>query len=314
MQKTDKIYVAGHLGLVGSAVVRCLQGKGYNNLLLRSREELDLLEHSKVVNLFEQEKPNTVIICAAKVGGIHANSTQRADFIYENLTIQNNIIWNAFKFGVKSLVFLGSSCIYPKFAKQPICENELLSGYLESTNQPYAVAKIAGIELINSLRHQYGCDYFSVMPTNLYGVNDNFDYANSHVLPALLRKLVEAKAEGRKEIVVWGTGSPLREFMLSDMCADAIVYLLEHLKKDSLPSGVSHINIGSGHEISIKDLTHLIADIVGYTGEIVHDLSKPDGTPRKLLDCSLLKSLGWEHPEDMTLEKGIRQTYAWYRR
>ncbi len=305
----DKIFIAGHNGLVGSAVLRNLSERKAN-LLLRDRSALDLLDFVAVKEFLVKEKPDVVILCAAKVGGIYANNIQRADFIYQNLTIQNNIIWNSFTSGVRTLVFLGSSCIYPKYAKQPICESELLSGYLESTNQPYAIAKIAGIELVNSLRRQYNCDYFSVMPTNLYGINDNFDLENAHVLPMLLRRVIDAKRDNKREIVLWGTGKPLREFMLSDACASAIVYLLEHFNPKDLPQ-VSHINVGSGHEVSIKDLAHLIVKVVGYEGNIVHDITKPDGTPRKLLDCSLLHDLGWRHPS-ITLEDGVKLAYDWY--
>ena len=312
MHKDGKIFVAGHGGLVGSALVRRLTRGGYTNIVTRSRRELDLLHKEAVAEFYMRERPEVVILAAARVGGIHANNTHRADFIYENLMIQTNVVWGAYQSGVKQLVFLGSSCIYPRNAPQPIPEEALMAGSLEDTNQPYAVAKIAGIELVNSLRRQHGCRYFSVMPTNLYGPNDNFSLENSHVLPALIRKVVEAKREGREELVVWGTGSPLREFMHSDACADAIVYLLENLDPLSLPATCSHVNIGSGHEISILELTRLIARVVGYEGRIVQDLSKPDGTPRKLVDCSLLSQLGWRHPEELTLERGIRETVEWF--
>jgi len=312
MLKNSKIFVAGHGGLVGSALVRRLTQGGYTNIVTRSRRELDLLHKEAVAEFYLRERPEVVILAAARVGGIHANNTQRADFIYENLMIQTNIVWGAYQAGVKQLVFLGSSCIYPRNAPQPIPEGALMAGSLEDTNQPYAMAKIAGIELVNSLRRQHGCRYFSVMPTNLYGPNDNFSLENSHVLPALIRKVVEAKAQGREDLVVWGTGSPLREFMHSDACADAIVYLLENLDPLALPPTCSHINIGSGQEISILELTRLIARVVGYEGRIVQDTSKPDGTPRKLVDCSLLARLGWRHPEGLTLERGIRETVEWF--
>ena len=312
MYKSSKIFVAGHGGLVGSALVRRLTQGGYTNIVTRSRRELDLLHKEAVAEFYLRERPEVVILAAARVGGIHANNTHRADFIYENLIIQTNVVWGAYQAGVQQLVFLGSSCIYPRNAPQPIPEAALFTGPLEDTNQPYAMAKIAGIELVNSLRRQHGCKYFSVMPTNLYGPNDNFSPESSHVLPALIRKVFEAKVEGRKELVVWGTGTPLREFMHSDACADAIVYLLENLDPLTLPPTCSHINVGSGHEISILELTRLIAREVGYEGSIVQDTSKPDGTPRKLVDCSLLAQLGWRHPEDFTLERGIRETSEWF--
>jgi len=313
MKQDSKVFVAGHGGLVRSALVRRLtRGGGYSNIVTRSRRELDLLNKEAVAEFYLRERPEVVILAAARVGGIHANNTYRADFIYENLTVQTNVMWGAYQAGVKQLVFLGSSCIYPRNAPQPIPEAALLSSPLEDTNQPYSIAKIAGIELVNSLRRQHGCEYFSVMPTNLYGPNDNFSLENSHVLPALIRKVVEAKREGREELVVWGTGSPLREFMHSDACADAIVYLLENLDPLELPATCSHINVGSGHEISILELTRLIARVVGYEGRIVQDTSKPDGTPRKLVDCSLLARLGWRHPEGISLESGIRETVEWY--
>ena len=310
INKSDKIYVAGHRGLVGSALVRNFEAKGYTNLVVRTREELDLLDGDAVRKFYREQKPDVVVLAAAKVGGIHANNTKRADFIYQNLMLQTNVVWGAFEAGVREFVFLGSSCIYPKFAPQPMPESCLLTSELEMTNRPYALAKIAGLELIQSLRHQYGCSYFSVMPTNLYGVNDNFHPMDSHVLPAILKRVHDAKVNGDKQLVVWGTGSPLREFMLSDDCADAIIFLLENLRAvDFNGSAFSHVNIGSGQEISILELTKLISKVVGFDGEIVQDLTKPDGTPRKLLDCSFLTQLGWQ--AKTSLEKGIEKTYEW---
>jgi len=303
-----KIYIAGHRGLVGSALVRTLRAKGYDDLILKTREELDLLDAKAVDKFYKKESPDVVILAAAKVGGIQANNTQRADFIYQNLRIQNNVIWGAYKADVKRLVCLGSSCIYPKNAPQPMPESCLLSSPLELTNRPYAVAKIAGLELVNSLRNQYGCDYFSVMPTNLYGINDNFHPVDSHVLPAFLRRVVEAKDE--KELVIWGSGTPKREFLFSDDCAEAIVFLLEQ-KKLKFPSQYeSHINIGSGQEISILDLVLLISKIVGFKGVVLNDPSKPDGTMRKLLDSGILNTMGWA--AKTPLEDGIRKTLDWY--
>jgi GDP-L-fucose synthase len=293
---------------VGSALVRTLRAKGYDDLILKTREELDLLDAKAVDKFYKKESPDVVILAAAKVGGIQANNTQRADFIYQNLRIQNNVIWGAYKADVKRLVCLGSSCIYPKNAPQPMPESCLLSSPLELTNRPYAVAKIAGLELVNSLRNQYGCDYFSVMPTNLYGINDNFHPVDSHVLPAFLRRVVEAKDE--KELVIWGSGTPKREFLFSDDCAEAIVFLLEQ-KKLKFPSQYeSHINIGSGQEISILDLVLLISKIVGFKGVVLNDPSKPDGTMRKLLDSGILNTMGWA--AKTPLEDGIRKTLDWY--
>ena len=293
---------------MGSALVRTLRAKGYDDLILKTREELDLLDAKAVDKFYKKESPDVVILAAAKVGGIQANNTQRADFIYQNLRIQNNVIWGAYKADVKRLVCLGSSCIYPKNAPQPMPESCLLSSPLELTNRPYAVAKIAGLELVNSLRNQYGCDYFSVMPTNLYGITDNFHPVDSHVLPAFLRRVVEAKDE--KELVIWGSGTPKREFLFSDDCAEAIVFLLEQ-KKLKFPSQYeSHINIGSGQEISILDLVLLISKIVGFKGVVLNDPSKPDGTMRKLLDSGILNTMGWA--AKTPLEDGIRKTLDWY--
>lgn len=298
MNKDQKIYVAGHRGLVGSAICANLQSRGYKNIVHKTRAEMDLLDQTAVKKFFETEKPDVVFLAAAKVGGIHANNTYRADFIFENLQVQNNVIWSAHLAGVSRLVFLGSSCIYPKLAPQPMLENCLLTSPLEYTNRPYALAKIAGMELVQCLRTQYGRDYFSVMPTNLYGPNDNYDLQNSHVLPALIRKYLDAKKNNLPQVVVWGTGSARREFMYSLDCADAIVHLAETFSAAKIEetigkTGWSHVNIGSGEEVSIKELSLMIAELVEYPGKIVFDTSMPDGTPRKLLDVSLLRDLGW---------------------
>ena len=301
MNKQDKIYVAGHRGMVGSAIVRNLQQKGFTNLVLKTSAELDLRNQAAVNDFFEKEKPTHIIVAAAKVGGIQANNTFRADFIYENLMIEANLIHAAFVNKAAKLLFLGSSCIYPKLAPQPLSEDYLLTGLLEQTNEPYAVAKIAGIKMCESYRLQYGCDFISAMPTNLYGTNDHYDLNNSHVLPALIRKFHEAKLRGDKEVVVWGTGKPLREFMHCDDLADACIFLMNNY------SDLQFVNIGVGDDISIFDLAHLIKNIVGFEGELIFDTSKPDGTPRKLMDVSKLHSLGWKHT--IGLEQGIRRTY-----
>lgn len=306
MDLQSKIYIAGHRGMVGSAIHRNLQKKGFLNFVTRSSAELDLRNQQQVDAFFELEKPEYVFLAAAKVGGIQANNTYRADFLYENLMIQNNVIHSAYKHGVKKLMFLGSSCIYPKLAPQPLKEEYLLSGYLEETNEPYAIAKIAGIKLCENYRRQYGCDFIAVMPTNLYGPNDNYNLNNSHVLPALIRKFHEAKEQHLPQVVMWGSGSPLREFLHADDLGDACVYLMQQY------SGTTHVNIGTGEDISIKDLALLIKSIVGYTGEITNDLSKPDGTPRKLMDVSFLHSLGWSHR--IGLEEGIRRVYDDFRK
>src|ERR1700761_8579307 len=288
--------------MVGSALVRNLQEQGFANIVYRTSKELDLCVQKDVDTFFEEEKPEYVFLAAAKVGGIQANNTYRADFIYENLMMQNNIIHASFKNKVKKLMFLGSSCIYPKLAPQPLKEEYLLTGELEYTNEPYAIAKIAGIKMCESYHKQYGCNFISVMPTNLYGKNDNYDLNNSHVLPALLRKFHDAKENNALTVTVWGTGTPLREFMYADDMADACVYLMKNY------NGEKFVNIGVGNDISIKDLAHLIKNIVGYQGEIVFDKTKPDGTPRKLMDVSYLHSLGWKHKVD--LEEGIKKVYA----
>jgi GDP-L-fucose synthase len=301
MQQQDKIYVAGHRGMVGSAIVRRLQRDGFNNIVTRASAELDLRNQGAVEAFFTEEKPDYVFLAAAKVGGIVANNTYRGQFIYENMMIQNNVIHHAYLNGVKKLMFLGSSCIYPKMAPQPLKEDYLLTGILEPTNEPYAIAKIAGIKMCDAYRAQYGCNYISVMPTNLYGPNDNYDLNNSHVLPALLRKFHEAKVNQAPEVVVWGTGSPLREFLHADDMADACFYLMQHYNDEGL------VNIGVGEDISIKDLALTIKDIVGYTGSLVFDTTKPDGTPRKLMDVSKLHGLGWK--AKINFREGITNVY-----
>jgi len=301
MQFTSKIYIAGHRGMVGSAILRNLQKKGFTNFILKTSSELDLRNQEQVNAFFAKEKPEYVFLAAAKVGGIQANNVYRADFLYENLMIQNNVIHAAYENQVTKLMFLGSSCIYPKLAPQPLKEEYLLSGYLEDTNEPYAIAKIAGIKLCESYHRQYGCNFISVMPTNLYGPNDSYNLNNSHVLPALIRKFHEAKENKNKSVEMWGTGSPLREFLHADDLGDACVYLMQNY------NGSQHVNIGTGTDLSIKDLALLIQKIVGFEGEITHDLSKPDGTPRKLMDVSLLHSLGWKHT--IELEEGIKHVY-----
>ncbi|MFW6049304.1 MAG: GDP-L-fucose synthase family protein [Candidatus Bipolaricaulota bacterium] len=313
MDKSDTIYVAGHKGMVGSAIVRELREEGFDNLVLRSHSDLDLLDQEATFEFFEEEAPEYVALAAAKVGGIMANDTYRAQFIYENIQIQNNVIHAAYENDVKKLIFLGSSCIYPKYAPQPIKEEHLLSGKLEDTNEPYAIAKIAGIKTCENYYRQYGSNFYSVMPTNLYGPNDNFDLETSHVLPALLRKFYEAEAEDRDKVTLWGTGEPEREFMHVDDMADAFVYLLEEVEaEDVYDKGITHINIGTGKDLSINELAELIAHVVGYEGQITHDLSKPDGTPKKLLDVSRLHELGWE--ARIPLREGIKVTLDWYKK
>lgn len=307
-----KIYVAGHTGMVGSAITCELQKKGYKNLILKNYPGLDLIRQADVEKFFESEKPEIVIVAAAKVGGIFANNTYRAEFIYDNLMIEANIIHNAYKAGVEKLIFLGSSCIYPKLAPQPLKEEYLLSDYLEFTNEPYAIAKIAGIKLCENYYRQYGCNFFSVMPTNLYGPNDNFDLNTSHVLPAFIRKFHEAKEKNQPEVVIWGTGKPLREFLYVEDLADAILFLMEKVDaKDLYDQGITHLNIGTGKDISVLELAKLIAEVIGYKGKIVHDETKPDGTPRKLLDVTRINSLGWKYKTE--LREGIERTYRWYR-
>lgn len=301
MQKHDKIFVAGHRGMVGSAIVRKLKKEGFENLALRTSAELDLRSQQAVMDFFESEKPDFVFLAAAKVGGIVANNTYRADFIYENLAIQNNVIHQSYRAGVKKLLFLGSSCIYPKLAPQPIKEEYLLTGELEQTNEPYAIAKIAGLKMCESYHRQYGCQFISVMPTNLYGPNDNYDLNNSHVLPALIRKFYEAVEQNKSEVTIWGSGKPKREFLHVDDLADACFFLMQNY------NGEWALNIGTGEDISIAELAELIKGISGFKGKLVFDSSKPDGTPRKLLDVSRIHSLGWKHR--INLEEGIRSIW-----
>lgn len=301
MDKKAKIYVAGHNGMVGSAIVRALNVLGYTNLLLKTSKELDLRVQSEVQSFFEKEKPEYVFLAAAKVGGIEANNTYRADFLYENLMIQNNVIHQSYVHGVEKLLFLASSCIYPKFSPQPIKEEYLLTGLLEPTNEPYAIAKIAGVKMCENYNRQYGCNFISVMPTNLYGPNDNYDLKNSHVLPALLRKFHESKLNAAATVEVWGSGTPKREFLHVDDLAKACLHLMETYQ------GNVSVNIGTGEDVSIKDLALMIKEIVGFQGEICWNTSKPDGTPRKLLDVSLIHSLGWKH--EIELMEGIKRVY-----
>jgi len=301
MELNSKIYVAGHRGMVGSAIVKDLKSRGFHNIVTRTSTELNLIDQRAVSDFFEAEKPEYVFLAAAKVGGIVANNTYRADFLYENIMIQSNVIHESYANGVKKLLFLGSTCIYPKLAPQPLKEDALLTGLLEETNEPYAIAKISGIKMCDAYRDQYDCDFISVMPTNLYGLNDNYDLQNSHVLPALLRKFHEAKINGDKEVNVWGSGTPLREFLHASDMANACVYLMLNYNDRGF------VNIGTGKEISIKDLAHLIKKITGFEGEIVFDHTKPDGTPRKLTDTTKLNGLGWKHA--IELEEGIAQVY-----
>jgi len=301
MDKFSKIYIAGHRGMVGSAIKRKLEKEGFENLILRGSSELDLRNQQQVADFFEQEKPDYVFLAAAKVGGIVANNTYRAEFLYDNLQIQNNVIHNSYLNGVKKLMFLGSSCIYPKMAPQPLKEEYLLTGLLEETNEPYAIAKIAGIKMCDAYRAQYGCNYISAMPTNLYGYNDNYHPQNSHVLPAMIRRFHEAKEQGAATVTIWGTGSPKREFLFADDLAEACYYLMQNYNEPGL------VNIGTGEDLSIKDLAYLIKDITGYEGEITFDTTKPDGTPRKLMDVSKLHSKGWKH--HTSLQQGIELAY-----
>jgi len=301
MDKNSKIYIAGHRGMVGSAIYRKLEKEGYTNFVTRTSVELDLRDQLAVANFFKEEKPEYVFLAAAKVGGIIANNTYRADFLYENLQIQNNIIHSSYLNGVKKLLFLGSSCIYPKMAPQPLKEEYLLTGLLESTNEPYAIAKIAGIKMCDAYRAQYGCNFISVMPTNLYGYNDNYHPQNSHVLPALIRRFHEAKLQNLPSVTIWGTGAPKREFLFADDLAEACYYLMQNYNEEGL------VNIGTGEDLSIKDLALLIKSIIGYEGEINFDASKPDGTPRKLMDVTKLHSKGWKHK--IRLQEGIKLAY-----
>lgn len=304
MDKESKIYVAGHTGLVGSAITRNLKENGYMNIICKTHKELDLMNQKNVRNFFFSEKPEYVFLAAAKVGGINANNNAQADFIYENLMIETNVIKAAHDFGVKKLMFLGSSCIYPRMCQQPIKEEYLLSSYLEPTNEGYALAKISGLKMCQFFKKQYRDNFISVMPTNLYGPNDNFDLNTSHVVPALIRKFHEAKIQNKSYVEVWGTGEPRREFLYVDDMADACIYLMKNY------NGIDHINIGTGTDITIKELTSIISKVIGFKGEILFDLSKPNGTPRKLLDVTKINSLGWKYTTD--LQSGIENTYNWF--
>lgn len=315
MHKAARIYIAGHQGLVGSALCRRLQAEGYANLILRSRQELDLINQEAVRSFFEKERPEYVFLAAAKVGGILANNTYPAEFIFENLAVQCNVIHSAWQTGVKRLLFLGSSCIYPKMAPQPMREEHLLAGPLEATNEPYAIAKIAGIKMCESYNRQYGTRFVSVMPTNLYGPNDNFDLASSHVLPAMIRKFHEAKLSGASEMLVWGTGTPRREFLHVDDMVAACVFVME-LPEEVVVSQFAHyplqpfVNVGTGLDVSIRELAEIVREVVGFGGGLRFDTSKPDGTPRKLLDVSRLHSLGWR--SKIELREGVQATYSWF--
>jgi GDP-L-fucose synthase len=301
MDKNAKIYIVGHRGMVGSAIFRKLEKEGFTNIITRVSSQLDLRSQQQVADFFEQEKPEYVFLAAAKVGGIIANNTYRAEFLYDNLQIQNNVIHSSYVNGVKKLMFLGSSCIYPKMAPQPLKEDYLLTGLLEETNEPYAIAKIAGIKMCDAYRAQYGCNYISVMPTNLYGYNDNYHPQNSHVLPALIRKFHEAKEQNSKAVTIWGTGTPKREFLFADDLAAACYYLMQNYNEEGL------VNVGTGEDLSIKDLALLVKEIIGFTGDIQFDTTKPDGTPRKLMDVSKLHSQGWKHT--VALNEGIKLAY-----
>ncbi len=298
MEKDSKIYVAGHRGMVGSAIMRGLRKNGFDNLIFRKSKELDLRDQAAVNEFFRKERPDYIFLAAAKVGGIMANNVYRADFLYENLMIQSNVIHAAYQNGVKKLMFLGSSCIYPKLAPQPLKEEYLLTGLLEPTNEPYAIAKIAGIKMCDAYRAQYGCSFISAMPTNLYGPNDNYDLQNSHVLPALIRKFLTAKKNDDPSVILWGTGTPLREFMHADDLADACLFLMSNFDE------AGFVNVGTGVDLTIRDLSEMIKKIVGYEGDIIQDTTKPDGTPRKLMDVSKIHAMGWQH--QISLEEGIR--------
>jgi GDP-L-fucose synthase len=313
MDLKDKIYIAGHRGLVGSAIVRQLESRGFTNLLMHTHKELDLTNQAQVQTFFKQEKPNYVILAAAKVGGIHANNTYPADFIYQNIMIEANVVNASYENKVKRLLFLGSTCIYPKAVEQPMREDALLTDVLESTNEPYALAKIAGIKLCESYNRQYGTDFRSVMPTNLYGINDNFHPENSHVIPALMRRFHEAKASNDAEVIVWGTGNAMREFLYVDDMAEASLFVLELDEKTyqaNTISMLSHINVGTGKDVTIKKMAETMKQVVGYEGNLTFDTTKPDGSPRKLIDVSRLSNMGWRYCID--LEKGLKKTYKWY--
>ena len=314
MNLNDKIYIAGHRGLVGSAVLRNLESKGFNNLLTKSHKDLDLTNQTKVKNFFDKEKPDYVILAAAKVGGIYANNTYPADFIYQNTMIETNIIHSAYENKVKRLLFLGSTCIYPKEIKQPMQEDALLSNKLEPTNEPYALSKILGIKLCESYNRQHGTDFRSVMPTNLYGINDNFDPENSHVIPGLMQRFHNAKINNDNEVMVWGTGNAMREFLFVDDMAEASLFVLgidkEIYDENTLPM-ISHINVGSGKDITIKELAEIMKEVVGFEGKITFDNTKPDGSPRKLIDVSRLSKMGWKN--STSLREGLELTYNWYK-
>jgi len=313
LHKSDKIYVAGHRGLVGSAVIRQLEERGFTNLLVRTHKELDLINQTEVQTFFKQEKPDYIILAAAKVGGIHANNIYPADFIYQNIMIEANIINSAYETKIKRLLFLGSTCIYPRSVEQPMREDSLLTGVLEPTNEPYAIAKIAGIKLCESYNRQHGTDFRSVMPTSLYGINDNFHPENSHVIPALMRRFHEAKINNSPEVVVWGTGNAMREFLYVDDMAKASLFVLELNKKTyqaNTSPMLSHINIGTGVDITTRELAETMKQIVGFEGELIFDTNKPDGAPRKLIDVSRLSKMGWNY--NVSLADGLKQTYKWY--
>ena len=309
--RNKKVYLAGHTGMVGSAILRELESRGYKNIIYKDFSELDLRNQSEVQKFFDETKPEIVIIAAAKVGGILANNTYLAEFLYDNLMIEANLIHSSYLIKVEKVVFLGSSCIYPKLAPQPLKEEYLLTDTLEFTNEPYAIAKIAGIKLCENYYRQYGCNYISAMPTNLYGPNDNFNLETSHVLPALMRKFHEAKVQGKDSVTIWGTGKPLREFMYVEDLANAIVFMMENIEaKDLYEVGITHLNVGSGKDITIADLAKLISEIVGFNGKIVYDSTKPDGTPRKLMDVTRINSLGWKYKTE--LSDGVSKTYNWF--
>ena len=313
MNLNDKIYIAGHRGLVGSAIVRQLESRGFTKLLMRTHKELDLTNQAQVQNFFKQEKPDFVILAAAKVGGIHANNTYPADFIYQNMMIEANVINSAYESKVKRLLFLGSTCIYPKAVEQPMREDAMLTGVLESTNEPYALAKISGIKLCESYNRQYGTDFRSVMPTNLYGINDNFHPENSHVIPALMQRFHQAKVNNDAEVVVWGTGNAMREFLYVDDMAQASLFVLEldeETYKANTQPMLSHINVGTGVDVTIREMAEAMKEVVGYQGKLVFDITKPDGAPRKLIDVSRLYNMGWKYSVD--LKDGLKQTYIWY--
>ena len=310
--RDKKVYLAGHTGMVGSAILRELESRGYKNIIYKDFSELDLRNQSEVQKFFDETKPEIVIIAAAKVGGILANNTYRAEFLYDNLMIEANLIHSSYLSKVEKVVFLGSSCIYPKLAPQPLKEEYLLTDTLESTNEPYAIAKIAGIKLCENYYRQYGCNYISAMPTNLYGPNDNFNLETSHVLPALMRKFHEAKVQGKDSVTIWGTGNPLREFMYVEDLANAIVFMMENIEaKDLYENGITHLNVGSGKDIAISDLAKLISEIVGFNGKIEYDSTKPDGTPRKLMDVTRINSLGWKYKTE--LKEGIIKAYNFFK-